>query len=156
MGSGHLLPDFLEWTMRISDIHRRSVAVTGIYLLLLSNPGCYVNVRNSKRLFLDARLTLNEVGRALENFRRDAGRYPTTSEGLAALVRDDGKVPGWKGPYMAWLGVDPWGQSFVYEYVEGKDTYKVISLGEDKSPGGVGAASDLVVGPDSYERILKP
>src|SRR3954447_23177081 len=57
-----------------------------------------------------ARIQIQSFGSALDLFYLDAGRYPTTAEGLAALVRPTGGVAGWAGPYLKGGSVpnDPW------------------------------------------------
>jgi type II secretion system protein G len=103
-----------------------------------------------------AKLALNEMGRAIELFKRDVGRYPTTSQGLTALVQNDVKTPGWNGPYLLSVPADPWGHRYLYEYSQQTAAYRLQCQGEDGAPGGQGAASDLTVRPDTYMRILDP
>lgn len=76
-----------------------------------------------------------QLSLALDLFEQDMGRYPTTEEGLQALINhiDD---PVWKGPYLkTGLKPDPWGQDYVYEYNAESKTYTVKSNGPDKKAG---------------------
>jgi general secretion pathway protein G len=80
---------------------------------------------------------------ALDLYLMDNGRYPSTEQGLAALVAapTSGKVPSkWSGPYLKKKKVprDPWGRDYVYRSPgeHNKDAYDLYSLGNDGEPGG--------------------
>ena len=90
-----------------------------------------------------AKTQIELLGQALDQFRLDTGRYPTTAEGLNALLVDPG-VPGWDGPYLK-KGVpnDPWGRPYHYESPGTHGDYDIVSFGSDGSPGGEGEAKDL-------------
>jgi general secretion pathway protein G len=83
---------------------------------------------------------------ALNQFRLDCDRFPTTEEGLDALRVQPGDVTGWRGAYLEKaIPPDPWGNPYVYEYPGpgGDDTFTVVSYGADGAPGGEGDASDI-------------
>jgi general secretion pathway protein G len=84
---------------------------------------------------------LSTLAVALDQHRRDTGRYPTTREGLVSLVHDPG-LTGWAGPYVYELKADPWGRPFRYES-DGR-AFRVSSAGPDGAP----ATADDVSGPD--------
>ena len=90
-----------------------------------------------------AKAQIELLGQALDQFRLDTGRYPTTAEGLNALVTDPG-VPGWDGSYLK-KGVpnDPWGRPYHYESPGTHGDYDLISYGVDGSPGGEGENKDI-------------
>lgn len=90
-----------------------------------------------------AKTQIELLGQALDQFRLDTGRYPTTAEGLNVLQTDPG-LPGWDGPYLK-KGVpnDPWGRPYHYESPGTHGDYDLISYGADGSPGGEGEAKDL-------------
>lgn len=69
---------------------------------------------------------------ALDLFEQDCGRFPTTEEGLEALVTDPG-INGWKGPYLrGGLKPDPWGTPYSYSHDSDDATqYEVSSAGPD-------------------------
>jgi general secretion pathway protein G len=92
-----------------------------------------------------ARLQVENFKSALDLYRLDVGGYPTTQQGLGALVRNPGNVPGWKGPYIdsANLPVDPWGNTYLYRAPGEHGPYDLNSLGSDKAPGGSGEAADV-------------
>ena len=87
------------------------------------------------------------LSRALDSFRLDAGRYPTQSEGLIALIE---KPPGsaiWAGPYLSKKQIpkDPWGREYLYARppTRGGIDYDLYSLGSDGAPGGSDDAADI-------------
>lgn len=93
-----------------------------------------------------ARLQIENFGAALDLYRLDTGSYPTTQEGLAALLANPGRVAGWRGPYLDTKEVpkDPWGTPYVYRSPGERSAYELISLGADKAPGGQGDGADVV------------
>ena len=92
-----------------------------------------------------ARLQVENFKSALDLYRLDSGGYPTTQQGLTALVRNPGNAPGWKGPYIdsPSLPVDPWGNPYLYRAPGEHGAYDLYSLGADKAPGGSGEAADV-------------
>jgi general secretion pathway protein G len=90
-----------------------------------------------------AKTQIELLGQALDQFRLDTGRYPTTAEGLNALLVDPG-VPGWDGPYLKKaVPNDPWGRPYHYESPGTHGDYDIVSFGSDGSAGGEGEAKDL-------------
>jgi general secretion pathway protein G len=74
------------------------------------------------------------------------GRYPSSAEGLDALVKAPGNEPRWRGPYLQdAIPVDPWGSPYQYRLpsARGKD-YDILSLGRDRAAGGAGDDADLM------------
>jgi len=83
--------------------------------------------------------------KALDQFRLDTGRYPTTEEGLEALLTKPANVDGWNGAYLAKkIPQDPWHHPFIYHSpgANGGD-YDIISYGKDGQPGGEGDNADI-------------
>lgn len=90
-----------------------------------------------------AKAQIELLGQALDQFRLDTGRYPTTEEGLQALVTDPG-IKGWDGPYLKKaLPNDPWGNPFHYESPGNHGDYDLYSYGADGNPGGEGENKDI-------------
>src|SRR6185312_6212502 len=81
----------------------------------------------------------------LDLFNLDTGRYPTTSEGLVALIRSPGNIPSWNGPYLKSGSVpdDPWGKPYVYRSPGEHGAYDIMSYGSDGNEGGAGTAADI-------------
>lgn len=68
---------------------------------------------------------------ALEMFKRDCGRYPTTTEGIKALINNPGELT-WKGPYVTFTRPDPW--KYPYQYCLTNNNALIFSCGPDKTP----------------------
>jgi general secretion pathway protein G len=85
-----------------------------------------------------ARAQIRSFKGALVNYKLDTGTYPTTKQGLIALVEKPSGVTQWNGPYLEkGLPKDPWGRDYIYKY-PGKrgDEPDIISLGADGVPSG--------------------
>jgi general secretion pathway protein G len=80
-------------------------------------------------------------------FYLDAGRFPSTAEGLAALVRRTPGVAAWNGPYLKGGNVpnDPWSNAYVYRSPGDRGPYDILSYGADGQEGGSGVAADISV-----------
>jgi general secretion pathway protein G len=92
-----------------------------------------------------AKIQIQSFASALDLFYLDAGRYPTTSEGLVALVKPASGLSGWNGPYLKGGTVpnDPWGKPYVYRSPAERGAYEIMSYGADGQEGGTGAAADI-------------
>jgi len=92
-----------------------------------------------------ARIQLQSFSSALDLFYLDAGRYPTTAEGLGALVQRTPGVAAWNGPYLKGgnLPNDPWNHPYVYRAPGERGPYDIISYGSDGQEGGSGLAADI-------------
>jgi general secretion pathway protein G len=92
-----------------------------------------------------ARIQVESFASSLDLFYLDAGRYPTTSEGLAALAQRPGGVDAWNGPYLRTGQVpnDPWGHAYVYRSPGEHGPYDLVSYGADGQQGGTGTAADI-------------
>jgi general secretion pathway protein G len=92
-----------------------------------------------------ARIQLQSFASALDLFYLDAGRYPSTAEGLTALVRQTPGVAAWTGPYLKGGSVptDPWNHPYVYRAPGEHGPYDIVSYGSDGQEGGSGVAADL-------------
>ena len=93
-----------------------------------------------------AKLEIDQIGQGLDLFKLEIGRFPTSQEGLAALVTAPSGVSNWNGPYLKRSTVpkDPW--SNEYKYVSPGDQnrpYDIISLGPDGKEGGDGDNKDI-------------
>ncbi len=82
-----------------------------------------------------ARAQLDAIDKALQTYRIDTGRYPSTSQGLRALVSAPSDEPRWRGPYLqSELPPDPWGSSYQYRASgSGGRDYELTSWGRDRS-----------------------
>jgi len=91
-----------------------------------------------------AKIMIQDVAGKLELFRLEVGRYPTSQEGLQALVKQPPGVDKWAGPYLKDTDLkDPWGNDFKYNQPGNGKPYDLISLGADNQPGGEGENRDI-------------
>jgi general secretion pathway protein G len=92
-----------------------------------------------------ARIQLQSFVTALDLFYLDAGRYPSSAEGLSALVRQTPGVAAWNGPYLKGGNVpnDPWNHGYVYRSPGEHGPYDIVSYGSDGQEGGSGVAADI-------------
>lgn len=91
-----------------------------------------------------ARAQIDAIEKALDQYRLDIGRYPTTEQGLAALFQRPANEPKWAGPYMKKeVPPDPWGKSFQYKAPGEHGEFDIFSFGKDGASGGTGEAADI-------------
>lgn len=90
------------------------------------------------------RAQIDALQKALDQYRIDIGRYPSSEQGLAALVQRPADESRWSGPYLAKaVPPDPWGRPYLYTSPGSHGDYDLQSLGKDGQPGGDGDAADL-------------
>lgn len=92
-----------------------------------------------------ARVQIEELGAALDLYYLEAGRYPTSDEGLKALVEKPVDTTAWNGPYLKKSNIpnDPWGNVYHYESPGSHGPYDLFSLGADNAEGGEGENADI-------------
>lgn len=91
-----------------------------------------------------ARAQIAALETALDQYRLDTGHYPTTEQGLAALVTQPANESRWQGPYLKKaVPDDPWGKPYVYQQPGSHGEFDLLSLGKDGRPGGDGEAVDI-------------
>lgn len=91
-----------------------------------------------------ARAQMDALDKALEQYRLDTGRFPTTEQGLAALNTKPGDEPKWQGPYLKKaVPLDPWGNAYVYRQPGSHGDFDLMSYGKDSQPGGQDEAADI-------------
>lgn len=90
------------------------------------------------------RAQIDGLGKAIDQFRLDVGRYPSTEEGLASLNTRPANLNKWDGPYLSKsIPMDPWGNPYVYKSPGDHGDYDLMSYGKDGRPGGDGEAADI-------------
>lgn len=90
----------------------------------------------------EARIQMGNLSRALESYYTDCATYPTTEEGLGALVERAGSCNSWgPEPYLHKIPADPWGGEYIYE--QDGSSFVLFSLGGDKREGGEGVDADI-------------
>lgn len=122
------------------------LVVIGVLATLVA-PNVFRHVGSAKEA--TARSQIEMLGAALDSYRLDTGRYPTTDQVLSALVTEPAFEPrpvSWRGPYLRKaVPLDPWGTPYDYMSpgqvnVSGFD---LISFGSDGRPGGEDEAADI-------------
>ena len=118
------------------------IIVLGL-LVGLVGPKLWAHVAGSKQAAAKAQIALFET--ALDAYRLDIGAYPTSAQGLQALVTNP-NVANWNGPYLKKkeIPLDPWDAPYKYACCPGQhDDYDLWSEGADKAPGGEGENADI-------------
>jgi general secretion pathway protein G len=110
-------------------------------LAALVGPRLFPKLGKGKQAAAKAQIEL--LGQALDQFRLDTGRYPSTQEGLNALSVNPG-IEKWDGPYLRKvLPNDPWNRPYQYQSPGTHGEYDLFSYGRDGSPGGEGEDQDV-------------
>jgi general secretion pathway protein G len=93
-----------------------------------------------------AQLQIQELSAALDLYRLEVGRYPTTQQGLDALITQPRNVNQWNGPYLkkSVIRKDPWGNDYQYRYPGQHGEYDLWSHGADGREGGDGEDRDVL------------
>lgn len=91
-----------------------------------------------------AKAQIESLDKALDMYRLDIHRYPSTEQGLKALVEKPANEPKWRGPYLKKeIPVDPWGNAFIYRQPGTQRDFDLMSYGRDGKPGGGGEDADI-------------
>lgn len=117
------------------------VAIIGL-LAAYVGPKYFGQVGKSEQAL--ARAQIESFHRALGSYRLDVGTFPSTEEGLNALMVKPAAATKWAGPYLTKaVPQDPWGKPYVYRVPGAKGDYDLLSYGKDGQPGGSGDAADV-------------
>lgn len=138
--------------MKVSQMPQRGftlielLVVLAILALLAGLVGPQVMNALSDSKSKTAKLQIEDFGAGLDLFSLDVGRYPTTEEGLQALVANADGLNRWNGPYLKKKVIpqDPWGYDYHYRFPGENGPYDLFSLGADNREGGDGEAQDVV------------
>lgn len=91
-----------------------------------------------------ARAQIEGLAKALDLYRLEVGRYPSSEQGLQALVSAPSDESRWTGPYLQKkVPDDPWGHAYIYRYPGENNEYDLLSLGKDGQPGGDGENAEI-------------
>jgi general secretion pathway protein G len=91
-----------------------------------------------------AKAQIRALEDALDQYRLDVGRYPTSEQNLAALIAQPTGEARWQGPYLKKsVPNDPWGNAYQYRQPGEHGEFDLFSLGKDGQPGGTGEAADI-------------
>jgi general secretion pathway protein G len=138
-----------------ASISRRAVPSSGFTLLellvvmvIIGLLAAYVGPRYFSQIGKSevkvARAQMDAFDKALEQYRLDVGRFPTTEQGLEALYVKPGNEPKWAGPYLKKPPPpDPWGAPYQYKSPGETGEFDLLSFGKDGRPGGTGEDADI-------------
>jgi len=120
------------------------LAILGLLIGLVA-PAALRQLESSKEKI--AHQSIERMAGVLDIYKLDVGTYPTTEQGLQALIDRPSGVARWNGPYLKGANVpeDPWGRPFIYHNPSqrtGHD-YDLYSLGRTGQPGGTGDAATI-------------
>ena len=92
-----------------------------------------------------AKIEIGQIAQTLDLYKLEVGRYPSSQEGLQALISAPAGVANWNGPYWKKSAVpkDPWGNEYKYASPGSKGPYEIVSLGADGKEGGEGPDKDI-------------
>lgn len=91
-----------------------------------------------------ARAQIDAFEKSLDTYRLDTGHYPTTEQGLNALMVQPANETKWGGPYLKKnIPLDPWGKPYVYKQPGEHGDYDIFSYGKDGQLGGSAEAADI-------------
>jgi len=121
------------------------VMVLVIIGVILSMVGPRVFNSLSRATSEQAKIRIEQIANQLELYKLDVGRYPTSQEGLGALLAAPPGVANWNGPYLRDPKAlkDPWSRDFVYRSPADKGGFDLLSLGADGKEGGDGENKDV-------------
>ncbi len=122
------------------------LVVVAILALLAGIVGPQVMKRLGDSKTKAAKIQIEELSSALEMYKIDTNRYPTTEQSLQALVQQPAGVDGWNGPYLRknFVPQDPWKKNYNYRYPGRNAEYEIYSLGADGAEGGDKENQDVV------------
>jgi len=133
--------------MRLNKLRGFTLIELLVVLVLISllaglvGPRLFQKVGSSKTKVAEAQIEL--LVSALNTYRLDNNDYPTTEQGLAALIQAPEGSVNWDGPYLAKdLPNDPWGHPYHYE-LKNTGEYALYTLGKDNRKGGEGEDKDI-------------
>ena len=91
-----------------------------------------------------AGIQIKDLEQALEIYKLDTGRFPTTNDGLQALMKKPSSGSGWNGPYLkSDVPLDPWKREYHYKYPGDHGEFDIFTYGQNGSPGGEGEDRDV-------------
>lgn len=142
-----ILVSFLDSPQRV-----RSAGFTLLELLvvivIIGLLAAYVGPRYFAQLSKSERSTakaqIESFGKALDAYRLDTGKYPTTEQGLAVLLNKPNDEAKWAGPYLQkQVPMDPWGTPYVYRAPGQGGDFDLLSFGKDGQAGGEAESADV-------------
>ncbi len=121
------------------------LVVLGIIALLAGIVGPQVMKHMGASKTKAARVQIEDLAAALDMYKLDVGKYPTTEQGLVALVEKPADSKRWNGPYLRKTKVpqDPWVNDYRYTSPGQHGKFDIVSFGADEKEGGEGEDQDI-------------
>jgi general secretion pathway protein G len=122
------------------------LVVLGIIAMLAGIVGPQVMKHMGESKVKAAKVQIEDLAATLDMYKLDVGSYPTTEQGLQALVESPEGAGRWNGPYLrkGKIPLDPWNQEYHYTSPGEHGKFDLLSLGADAKEGGEGEDRDLV------------
>ena len=136
-------------TMNLSRLHRgftllELLVVMVIIGLLAGYVGPKYFAQIGKSEVKSTRAQIDALEKALDQYRLDTGRYPSTEQGLSALMVQPSGETKWQGPYLKKaVPQDPWGKPYQYKFPGEHSEFDLYSFGKDGQPGGTAENADI-------------
>jgi len=123
------------------------IAVVAILGILAAVVAPRIFDQPGKARMAKAKTEINSIQSALQMYKLDNFNFPTTDQGLLALVEQpssDPEAPNWQdGGYLGKLPKDPWGREYLYNSPGENGEIDIYTLGSDGQPGGEGESGDI-------------
>ena len=121
------------------------MVVLGIIAMLAGLVGPQVMKHMGESKVKAAKVQIEDLAQTLDMYKLDVGSYPTSDQGLNALIESPDGAARWNGPYLrkSKVPLDPWQQEYKYTSPGEHGKFDVTSLGADGKEGGEGEDKDL-------------
>jgi general secretion pathway protein G len=121
------------------------LVVLGIIAMLAGLVGPQVMKHMGESKVKAAKVQIEDLAQTLDMYKLDVGSYPTSEQGLNALIENPGDIQRWNGPYLrkSKVPLDPWNQEYHYTSPGEHGKFDLTSLGADAKQGGEGEDQDL-------------
>ena len=122
------------------------LVVLGIIALLAGIVGPQVMKHMGESKTKAAKVQIEDLSATLDMYKLDVGHYPSSEEGLNALIEAPETAKRWNGPYLqkSKVPLDPWQQDYHYVSPGEHGKFDIFSLGADGKEGGEGEDQDVV------------
>jgi general secretion pathway protein G len=132
-------------TMRRKSFTMIEIVVVIVILVALASIATPLYMNHVKKANIGtAKTQIKLLEDALASYKLDVGTYPSTDDGLQALMTNPGDSEKWNGPYIKpAVPKDPWGNDYVYTSPGEHGDFDLLSYGADGQPGGEGEDADI-------------
>ncbi|MEI8207583.1 MAG: type II secretion system protein GspG [Methylococcales bacterium] len=122
------------------------LVVLGIIAMLAGIVGPQVMKHMGESKTKAAKVQLEDLASTLDMYKLDAGTYPSTEQGLNALIEAPDNARHWSGPYLSKskIPLDPWQNEYHYVFPGEHGKFDIFSYGADGKEGGTGEDQDIV------------